>query len=199
MAHLVTATPCLIQRVDAIAVLPGLGENKRIISAIKAWEAGNSNARYLLVAGTNGLEKTQTQPSIDFLMSSVIGLKKSDRVETQVSAEHTLAQTSWLVDRIKNLGITSLALYVSDWHITRAYSTLIKSLRKSDVLIPVFPVSVPVSPASIIPEYGVTAAAMSAGEAKRIITYQEKGDVATLEELVEYLQWLWDQSDKPIK
>ena len=39
---------------------------------------------------------------------------------------------------------------------------------------------------------------MSAGEAKRILKYQEKGDVVTLEELVEYLNWLWKQTTVPV-
>ncbi len=198
MAHLVTSTPHPVSSVDALVVTPGLGENKRIKSAVSQWESQESIARFLLVAGTNGIEKRQIQPTIEFLQSAEIGLSKTTGVEVQIEADHTVAQTDWIINKAQQLGVTSMALFVSDWHITRAYSTLLKSMLKSGMRIPVFPVPVATSPSYMVPEYGVRASTMSAGEAERILKYQEKGDVATFSELTEYLDWLWKQDIVPI-
>ena len=49
----------------------------------------------------------------------------------------------------------------------------------------------PVSPDTATPETQATAYDLLPGEAERILTYMDKGWVATLEELQGYLQWLW--------
>lgn len=194
MAHLVVSTPHNLQDIDAIAVLPGLGEDSRLIAAVNDWQA-NPHLRHLFVTGTNGAERTQTQPDIAYLCAEPFNLTRTEGVVTQVSAEHTLEQAHWLIDQISQYSIKSLALYVSNWHITRAYSTIIKTMMTAGIQIPIYPVAVPTSPDSIIPETGATAAEMSAGEAVRIPKYQSVGHVATRAELETYLAWLWRQTN----
>jgi hypothetical protein len=198
MAHLILSTPQPLDRVDAIAVIPGLGEYERIVAAVDAWEA-SPKARHFLVAGTNGIEQTQVQPTLTFLQGDPIYLQRSEGVETQVAAEHTRDQAEWLIKRVKELHITSMALFVSHWHLSRAYSTLIKTMLKDgDVHIPIFPIAVASPPHTIVPELGKTVVELSPGEAERIQKYQETGDVATLAELETYLTWLWQQDVVPI-
>ena len=196
MAHMIASTPCPIDKVDAIAVMPGLGEDIRIISAVNAWES-NPQARYFLVAGANPTERTQKQPTMEFLRDNPINLRRLDGVETQISAEHTLEQAEWLMERVRSLDIKSMALFVSHWHLPRAYSTVIKTMLE-DKPIPIFPVSVFTSPNAITPETKASVTAMSAGEAERICKYQGLGYVVTLEELQAYLGWLWEQDIAPI-
>lgn len=193
MAHLILSTPCPLKHIDAILVVPGLGEDQRLHAAIKAWES-NPSARHFLVAGTNGIEKTQQQPDLDFLRASPFNLKRTEGVETQVSAEHTRDQALWLAGRLKSLNIKSAAFFVTHWHLPRAYMTLLKALLDQGIKLPVCPVAVPTPPSSLVPEYNETVVAMSAGEAERIKKYQELGHVTSLKELTDYLDWLWQQS-----
>lgn len=198
LAHLILSTPCPLDRVDAIAVMPGLGEHDRVMAAARAYES-NLKVRYLLVAGTYAGEKAQPQPSLEYLKAAPINLQRFDNVKTQVSASNTVEQVEWLLQTIKSQGITSLAVVVSHWHLPRAYGTLLKSMVKADLQIPAFPVAVPSEPYRIVPETGVSVAKMSAGEAERIIVYQKKGDVVSLTELEDYLSWLWKQNIAPIR
>lgn len=198
MAHVIGSTPQPAGDVDAIAVLPGLGEDARIIAALRAWHHA-PGTRYLLVAGTNPNEKHQPQVTLDVLQSPRFCLTRTEGVVPQVHALHTREQAEWLTERTRQLGITSIKLFVSHWHLPRAYGTLIKTMDKGCLpRVPVFPVAVPTPPGAIVPETGVDVVAMSAGEAIRIQRYQATGDVATLDELREYLQWLWKQDIAPI-
>lgn len=196
-AHLIGSVPYPASGVDALAVMPGLGEHGRIIAAIRAWESGN--ARHLLVTGTNGIEREQRQPTLEFLTGDPINLHRTEGVITQVSAENTGDQADWLMQQIIEHQIGSLALFVSHWHLPRAYSVVLRSMREHNIRIPIFPVAVPSSPKAIVPETGETVVVMSAGEAERIKKYQKLGYVVSLQELADYLDWLWTQDIVPIK
>lgn len=196
MAHLITSTPHPLAHVDALAVMPGLGEQVRLTTTVRAWES-TQQARYLLVSGTNPQEE---HPTLDSLQRPPFNLERTEGVFTQVEAAHTRAQTIWISEQIQQLGITSLALFVSHWHMPRAYSTLIKNLTDDNIRIPVFPVAIPTPPNAIImPETDADVVTMSAGEAVRIQQYQAIGHVATLSELQSYLTWLWEQDNVPIR
>jgi len=197
MAHLIESVPVRLDAVEAIIVMPGLGEHARLQAAVSAWEA-HPHIQYLIVAGTNDIEKTQPQPSLEFLESSLIGLHRTEGVITQVSAEHTKDQTDWIAHTLRDKKIQSAALFVSHWHLPRAYGTLLKSMDELHVKLALFPVAVGTSPTAVVPETGQTVIAMSAGEAKRISTYQELGHVTSLDELEYYLAWLWQQKIAPI-
>ncbi len=193
MAMMLYALPRPAEGIDAIAVLPGLGETWRLVDAVNAWEASTS-ARNLIVVSTYRGEKTQLQPTIENLSQPPVSLRRHEGVRIQDHAHHTKEQTDWLVSQIAELGTTSLALYVSPFHLLRGYGTLLKSFAHANQpWIPMIPMPVTISPDTLIPETGVNAWDMVAGEIKRIEAYQEKGDVATYKELKEYLSWLWQQ------
>ena len=92
---------------------------------------------------------------------------------------------------VEALGITSLALTVSPYHLPRVYLTVLKALSRSGIRVPLIPDPVPVSPDTAAPETQATAYDLLPGEAERILRYMNKGWVATFEELQRYLQWLW--------
>lgn len=197
MAHLIESVPTPIDRVEAVIVLPGLGEHVRLQAAVNVWE-DHHDINYLIVAGTNDIEATQPQPSLDFLRQPPISLTRTEGVITQVSAEHTRDQAEWVTDQVLAKNIKSAALFVSHWHLPRAYGTLLKSMLDREVRIALFPVAVGTAPDAIVPETGQSVSVMSAGEAQRITKYQELSHVATLEELEVYLSWLWQQNEVPI-
>lgn len=183
---------------EAFLVYPGMGETWRLEHAIRAWQDHNllDYTKYLLIAGTEWRkEKTAVRPPIvKNLRKHPYYLTKTRGVHAQNHARHTKDQAEWVVKKVQELKIQSLALYVSPYHLLRAYLTLIKTFINQKVRwIPVIPVPVKISPAEIIPETKTDAWGMVQAEMNRIKIYQKQGDVATLAELKSYLKWCWWQ------
>lgn len=179
---------------DALVVFPGLGETWRISQAVQDWDQVKpADSRYLLIAGHNRREKSYDHLSLSRLQEAPYSLQRFwSNVIIQPHAEHTVEQANWLIDHVEELDIKSLTLYVSPYHLLRAYCTLLKTFLKRNVEpVAIFPRAVSISPQTLIPEYQKPAWNMVAGEMERILKYQEKGDVASFEEFQKYLDWLW--------
>jgi hypothetical protein len=190
MAIVLYSVPSVLDNVNALAVMPGLGEFWRIKHAITVWE--KSTASHLLIAGHNHHEKFWRNLDIDTLTKPPFHLRRVGGVRVEARADHTKAQADWLVANIQELNITSLALFVSPYHLLRAYCTVLKAFYRLNVRpIPMIPMSVAISPDTLVPETETNAWGMIPGEVKRIIAYQEKGDVATLTELQQYISLIW--------
>lgn len=183
----------------AIVVFPGMGEIWRLEHAIQVFSNPvDFGSDYLLIAGCDWKnEKTQPQPTIELVKKSPFILPDCDLkfVHIQEHARHTPDQTGWVVVKIRELEIKSVSLVVSPYHLVRAYLTLLKECIKCDIRIPIIPIPVPISPSTIIPESGADSWTMVDGEAERIKKYQGDNfkNVATFEELKNYLDWLWKQ------
>lgn len=193
MAVMLFTMPRPIHKVDAIVVLPGQGEDWRLHDAVAAWNT-TPGARYFLVAGGHMEEKTWFLPTVEILRESY-GLTRTDgKIIIQPSATDTPKQADWIVPTVQKLGITSLALVVSPYHLLRGYCTVLKAFWRLGVpQIPMIPVPAMVSPTTPNEEKGLPGWHLVSGEVNRIITYREKGDVAMPPELLSYLDWLWRQ------
>lgn len=193
MAIMVYSLPRPVGDTDAILVLPGLGEEWRLTTAIATWNT-NPNVKHLLVAGSYSGERTWFEPTLEILSAEPYNLTRREGVVISPHAHHTKEQAAWVSRMVRELGINSLALVVSPYHLLRAYLTILESLLTSSGQgVAMLPLPVPVPPHVAIPETGSTAWEMVPGEVARIHTYQEMGDVATYEQLQTYLEWLWDQ------
>lgn len=178
--------------VDAILVLPGMGEWERLRTAIAAWNA-NPRIRYLLVAGHTKTEDDYAALTVDYLVAH-FGLTRREGVIIEQHAWSTKDQSDWLVSLVQDagLGITSLALCAPSYHLLRAYLTMLKAFSRFGVpFIPMVPMPVPVSPETVSPLGHAKFWDLMQGEFNRIPTYQKKGHVATLEELREYIDAMW--------
>jgi hypothetical protein len=168
-------------RVDALVVATGQGEQWRLTEAIRRWEA-NPGLRLLLVANGNPAEATYTELSTGYLRG--LGLRRLDGVHVQPEpAPNTGLQAAWIVDRVRALGITSLAVTVSAYHLLRVYLTVLRAMDGDGIRIPLIPVPAAVAPEALVPETGATAYDLAAGEVDRILTYADRGWVATPAEL----------------
>lgn len=165
-------------------------------SAIYLFKGGYGR---LLLAGENPNEMTRFVKTPENLRGKPFYLSRREmkRVRTQVNAANTPEQVAWVADRVAEENVTSIALSVSSYHMVRAYLTLLKGLARRGIRIPIYPSPPPVPLHLAIPEYGEEMGKMVPGELARIRAYREKGDVATHEELREYLVWLWRQ--KPLE
>ncbi len=174
--------------VDAIAVFPGLGETVRIRYAIERWQH-DKNLKNLLIAGQNSEERT-FYPLTSDRLRTLFQLTRTCGVLIQENAKNTKEQADWVAKEIFRNSLRSCALCAPPYHIVRAFLTVLKSLEEPIIIIPA---PIPMSPRSVVPELNVEADLLIPGELQRIKKYQELGDVATFDELREYLGWLHHQ------
>jgi hypothetical protein len=196
MAMMLYTVPRAIDRVDAVAVLPGLGERWRLDDATAAYD-NNPQARRLLITGINGNELTFEQPTPDILREKY-GMQREDGIRIQQGALHTKAQAEWLAATVEEEGVESMGLFISPYHLLRGSLTTLKAFIRHDVRIPIIPMPVHIAPSETIPEMAAKgiprdAWGMLPAETARITEYQAKGDVATADELREYINWMWTQ------
>lgn len=178
--------PREIWRVEALAVFPGQGETWRISQALEWWNRRKGRARHLLLAGGSGLS------SVEEYIDHFGEIGRDSWVDVQwPDARNTKEQADWTAEKVRELNIESLALFVSPYHLLRAYCTLLKSLEARGLQIPIVPAPVAISPEVVVPESGANGWQLVAGEVERLRRYQEKGDVATSEELKQYIFWIW--------
>ncbi|MEU1844526.1 hypothetical protein [Micromonospora sediminicola] len=178
-------------RVDALVVPTGQGEDWRLTDAVRAWEVGPA-PRHLLVASTNPAERTYRPLTLDRLRA--VGLRRVDGVVLQTEpAGDTGQQARWIVDRVRELGIGSLALVVSPYHLVRVYLTVLRAADDAGLRVPMVPLPVAVAPHAPVPETGACGYDLVAGEVSRLLRYPDEGWIATPERLRDYLHWLWTE------
>ncbi len=190
LSVMILSLPQRTTEVDAILVLPGQGEDLRLTQAIEAWNT-SPNVKHLLVAGNYNGETTWFEPTLDNLSEAPYGLVRKEGVVIQPHAHHTKEQGEWIAATARDLRIESIALVVSPYHLTRAYLTFVKCFEKLGIKVALYPAPVRIAPDVSSPETGLNSWQYVPGEVERVLVYQEKGDVATYEELQGYLEWLW--------
>jgi hypothetical protein len=174
---------------DALIVPSGQGEEWRITHAIRLWEA-NPRLRLLLIANGNPAEVTYDELTLPYLRG--LGLRRTDGVHVQAEpAPNTALQAAWIAERVDALRIDGFGLVVSPYHLVRAYLTVLKALDRAGLRVPMWPVPVAVSPEVRVPETGATAYDLLPGEVTRILTYMDRGWIASTGELRSYICWLW--------
>jgi hypothetical protein len=200
----VSKIPRSLRGVKTLLVVPGQGEWTRLIYAIQQFNL-HPEIEFLLIAGHTWDEKAFVKLDIDYLRK--LGLTRangvirftdwddleeaecrSDEVIVKAHAYHTMEQADWMVEKVGELGITSLALVAPPYHEVRAFLTLLKAFLRAGVEpIPMIPYGIPESLETISPEQDESMWDMQPGEFDRIRKYRLKGWVATLAELRAYL------------
>lgn len=189
----ILSLPQPIAKVQGILALQGMGEVSRVTQAIEWWERPDCQANWLLVPGTNLAERTADSLSLERLQKQPYSLHRTEGVLVKAHEENTLTQMTWIVEKIEEHAISTLALFTAPYHMVRSYLTLICQLRKRGMEVVVIPMPVQRSLGCEVPETSLTGWQMIPGETSRVPNYQAKGDVATFQELQEYLAWVWQQ------
>jgi hypothetical protein len=193
MAMMIYSLPRVPVHADALVVFNGLGEMGRTLHALQWWQHPTNRSRFLLLAGSHPDEHTAEILTLERLRTPPFNVQRLAGVQSQLHASHTKAQAEWVAERIDALGITSLALFVSSYHLLRAYLTLLKTLLGQEITVPMSPMPTPMSPATVVPEIGVAGWRLVPGECQRIQTYQARGYIASFAELLDYVRWVWHQ------
>lgn len=179
---------------QALAVFPGKGEVWRVQDAIRSWERKDQTAKYLLVANNNLKEKPPVLLGLQKLQAPPFGLKRTAGVHFGPKVLNTKNQADWISATARELKISSITLFVSPYHLLRAYLTLLKALQPHKILL--IPAPTPVAPTTCIPvSKKKNAWQLVSEEEGKIIEHQGCGHVATVAELTEYLTWLWKQRE----
>ena len=187
LAALIMTVPRCVDRVDAVVVLPGQGEDERLRLATRLYDR-HPNARRLIVAGSCRYERTWLLPTVD-QMRSCHGLQRTDGIVIHPAADSTLEQSCQVMAEVQKLGVTSYALVAPPYHLTRACLSHIEAM--CDNWVPIIPVPTNMSPFQVSPETGLAQASIIPGEAARIARYWELGGLASYEKALKYLEWLW--------
>lgn len=181
-------------KVDALCTFTGQGEDVRIIQPAKMyWENPQTKNRFFLIPGHHKAERHWRDMTLGTLTKEPFNFKRLDGVTVTPPLVTTKDQAELIVAKIQELGVTSLGVISSPFHLLRAYLTVLGQMKIAGVRILVIPVPVYVSPHTLVPEQGVDAWELAQGEVERIFSYQEKGDLASYSDLKAYLRWLWEQ------
>ena len=185
---------------DAVVVFSGWGDHRRVKHGIELWQSGL--AENILIAGMTIEENERFGTySLDVVidmakdMANQTGYrdaKMADKIFTQGSALHAADQADWAIATAKEHGFRSVIVVASWCHLPRAFLTLLKSMLKQGITLELscsavpkvltFPPRFESKSGYDFSEYNVFI-----GELKRIVAYQEQGDVATLDELRRHL------------
>jgi len=190
LASMVLSLPHNLEA-DAAVVVRGLGLELPLRCATK--ELKDLDASYLIVAAANSTEKTYRHYDKDDLRAPPFNVKPRVAILTNRHMDHTASQAAWIAEQIGVTNIKTAVLYAPAYHMVRAYCTVLKGMLKAGQYIVLLPRPVPMPPWLVVPENGQDAYEMAHAEAPRILAYQQKGDVVTLSELREYLDWVWKQ------
>jgi hypothetical protein len=191
MTMMVYSLPPKVNEIDCLVVFPGMGEEWRMVEAVRVWNE-NKKIKKFLIGGVHKDEVTYKQITLETLRNMRVHPEREKDIIFQDSASQTNQQTDWVVEQIVKHDLSSVGLLISPYHLLRAYCTLIRSFEKLNIpYARVMPIPVSIAPNVIIPETGVDAWRMAMGEYERIERYRQKGDVATYSEVKDYLNWLW--------
>lgn len=182
-------------RVDALAVPVGQGEQWRLSAVIERWES-NRAIRRLLVTNGNPAEQTFREVTPEYLRE--LGLRRLDGVHIQREpAPNTAIQAAWIADRVEEFDLGAVGVVVSAYHLPRVYLTVLKEFIKRGRPVPLVPLPVQLSPLYPSPETGTNQLDLVPGEALRMLRYADLGWIASPDELRVYLDWLWRRHRSP--
>jgi uncharacterized SAM-binding protein YcdF (DUF218 family) len=179
---------------DALVVLPGLGQRERLSEAMKLAELFRVST--FIYPGMNETEMHAFGPaSREELLAfpeMQAPLARGMKVEMRVNAVHTPDQAAFTMPFLQANGLKSCILAAPGWHLVRAYLTFVKVAVQREIFIPVYPYPtasfVPIQPVNkdhVASGY-LTLASAAQAELDRCVRYMDH--VASLEELNIYLQ-----------
>lgn len=179
----------------ALVVFLGMGEDERLIHACRRWER-DEHLEYFLVAGPHSAERTARRCTLEQLKKPPFSLREdmTDNVGVLSEAANTKVQADWTAQMVEEKSISSVTISAPDYHMPRAYGTLLMSLFEHvpwDVAL--IPDPTPLSPLHISPETGKTLSELTHAEWQRICEYQAKGHVVRREPLERYLDMLYQE------
>lgn len=185
---------------EALVIINGLAEPQRTQEVVNIWNEGIG--RYLLVTSPGLYERTPYRFTIKELVET-FGLTRKSGVYTQVTpVPDTRDHSRWAIEHLKDLGVTSANVYTSFYHMPRTFLTMLRCMIDADIArrLNLYPCPIKISPFEISPEINSPMHTLCEGEAQKIPIYQEKGDIASHEEFMTYIEWMWNQGkDTPRK
>lgn len=178
VASIIALLPLLweVKNPEAILCFTGEGERHRVPHAVELWQY--TNARYLLIAGNSeeviekygGYDKRSIKEEFGISDPGVI---------VQTLSKNTLTQAIWFLEELGKLKSIDRVVIVSAWyHIPRCFLSFLRWACNRYLISLSYPLPNLKHELVLLP-----------GEMDRIQKYQEKGDIATLDDLLAYLKF----------
>lgn len=163
-----------LKRCDAIVLFTGEGEVKRIIHAVRLFQKGYA---WKLVAAGGTLD-----PCFESLIANLLG-DTANCIFSGANFTNTHQQAVWVSETLRRNPEIRSAIVVSAWyHLPRTFLTFLKVLIDNNQKIEL---------ATSSPQGGeIYEIGFITAEERKIIDYQQEGDVATLGDLNDYLNRL---------
>ena len=189
-------------------IYPGIYDidtDQMMKDAVDDWEdmgIGFSQAPCFLVAGHHDEAGQRPKLAAERLQKRFLYRSHHPKVYSQVVADTAPAQARWVADQVEELDLSALALRVHPFHVARAFLTQLAELKKRGlhekvVMLPWWSTFNPFGKRMLTGPWTQdvwTDAKLILGEAKRIYDYSAKGDVASLQDLRDYCDWLFTAS-----
>ena len=185
------------QRVDAVAILCGMGERRAEHAAtLLDYRHHDDHHPICLVALPRASERTAQlswrETDRVVLAHGLLFSCRSRVVIESGAQENTRTNALWIAEEVVSRNIKSLALVTASYHMLRGVLSVIKALSDKSLYPLVLPAPMPlwnepVPELTIREENVVRAREMFAREILKIREYQTLGHVATLDELETYL------------
>lgn len=181
-----------VVRADAIVILTGDGLT-RVPAAFGYFVQGVAPA--IVVSG--GVQDPPYAIDANRVVGSLIGQGlHRDKLFVENESQHTRESAEKVIDMAQANGWGSLFVVTSAYHLPRAMLTFIKVLEERDLAHIYVTVEAAFSRWSEVPDgLDVDRAALVEIEAEKVARYQEKGDVASYADGIEYMRrWevRWD-------
>lgn len=204
------AHPYLVRRCDALVIMNGRDEGERLRAGLGMWQETTCFRLLLLCRSPRSRflrDVTQANHISHALYPHVFPQLFERTKEVFVSRdslENTKAEVLWVADCvhvISHESIRSVAFLTSPEHIERVYRTFVRQFGIRGVQIPFVPVNTQFAmpPGRPVPDGEDDGKSIHvgwdyhSGEEKRLSEFEGDGDVASYEEMREYLNWLFKQ------
>jgi len=170
-----------LQRADGIALFTGEGERHRVLHGVNLWN--RDYGRLFLVTGDSEQTSRSFGETTKKEITDLCHVEENcPEIFKQERADHTGEQANWVAGLAVENQVESLIVTASLYHLPRVFLTLLKCLQRKNQKILLIPS--PARPVQFSREW-----LLIPGEVERIVRYQEKGDVATAQELYSHLLW----------
>lgn len=176
---------------DAILVVTGEGEHERVFHGVELWK--QNFGKYLFI--TTNSRETKERFGI-YTREYIAQLCQVDQEDPRIVVDegdvrNTLDQVNWAATVIARVSIKSLIVVSSVYHLPRVLLTLLRVLQKEQLKLILIPNAVPL----LLPQDYLRIP----GEVKRIIQYQKRGDIATVNELYQHFVWQLSKQPQPFQ
>ncbi len=199
--------PELARRCDALIILNGRDEPKRLCCGLGMWQEHTACFHHLYISRSfrsRFLKNVNSPKDISAALYPGVIPTLFERTRGVILSEQLLEDTKeealWAADLVLRHKTRSIAFVTSPEHAERVCRTFVRQFGLKRIRIPIIPVNTHIAmpPGRVVidGEDGKPSRIgwdYYSGENKRLSEYEKCADIAAYEQMREYFDWLYDQ------